>query len=320
MKIAVIGLGSIGKVHIKVIQETENSLVAVCDTDKEKLSAFSHVLGYTDYLKMLDEAKPDIVHICTPHYLHTEMILAALKRDINVLCEKPICIKAEDIPLILETEKASKAQLGVCFQNRYNPATIYAKKYLQDKKILSCHGELRWNRDKAYYAQSAWRGQKATEGGGVLINQALHTLDLMISFCGMPNSIKATCENRSLRGVINVEDTADITLYGQNEATMYATNAADKDYPVEITLQTDKGELRVLTDGVYADGTYFDCKVNNEIFGKKIYGAGHRGMIYDFYDCIKTGRKFPIDGAEAVKSVKIVLAAYESEGKEIKLC
>lgn len=320
MKIAVIGLGSIGKVHIKVIKETGNTLVAVCDTDNAKLSAFSEFVGYSDYLKMLDETKPDIVHICTPHYLHTQMILEALKRDINVLCEKPICIKEEDISLILEAEKASKAQLGVCFQNRYNPATLYAKEYLKDKKILSCHGELRWCRDKKYYAQDEWRGRKDMEGGGVLINQALHTIDLMVYFCGMPNRVKGICENKSLQGIIEVEDTAEITLYGENETTIYATNAADKDYPVEIKIQTDKGELRILTDGVYIDEVYQDCKVEHEIYGKKIYGAGHRGLIYDFYECVNLGRKFPINADEAIKAVKIVLATYESEGKDIELC
>ena len=136
----------------------------------------------------------------------------------------------------------------------------------------------------------------------------------------MPSSLKGVCENRSLQGIIDVEDTAMITLYGENEATIYATNAADRDYPVKISIQTDKGELHVLTDGVYVNGEYHDCKSSDRIYGKTIYGAGHRGMIYDFYDCVATGRKFPINGAEAVKAVRIVLTAYESEGKEIKIC
>ena len=239
MRVAVIGLGVIGKVHIKVIRETEDELVAVCDTDEEKLALYPNVKGYTDYVTMLDEIKPDIVHICTPHYLHTEMILDSLKRDIHTLCEKPICIKEEDIPIILEAKKRSKAQLGVCFQNRYNPATLFVKEYLQDQQLLFAHGELRWHRDKKYYAQDKWRGSKATEGGGVLINQALHTIDLLQYFCGMPKSVTAVCENRTLQGVIDVEDTANVTMYGKNEATMYATNAADKDYPVEITFKTN---------------------------------------------------------------------------------
>ena len=317
MRVAVIGLGVIGKVHIKVIRETEDELVAVCDTDEEKLALYPDVKGYTDYVTMLDEIKPDIVHICTPHYLHTEMILDSLKRDIHTLCEKPICIKEEDIPIILEAEKRSKAQLGVCFQNRYNPATMFVKEYLQDQQLLSAHGELRWHRDKNYYAQDQWRGKKATEGGGVLINQALHTIDLLQYFCGMPKSVTAVCENRTLQGVIDVEDTANVTMYGKNEATMYATNAADKDYPVEITFKTNEAEIRMQSDYVWINGEAYDCKQEGERYGKKVYGVGHRGLINDFYDCVKTGRKFLIDGSEAVKAVKIVLAAYSSKGLEV---
>ena len=114
----------------------QGAKIAVCDIDEEKLSLFPTVKGYMDYVKMLDESRPDAVHICTPHHLHTKMVLEALKRDIHVLCEKPLCIKEEDIPLILEAEKRSKAQLGVCFQNRYNAATLFTKEYLKHKKIL----------------------------------------------------------------------------------------------------------------------------------------------------------------------------------------
>ena len=317
MRVAVIGIGVIGKVHIKVIRETEDELVAVCDRDEEKLALYPDVKGYTDYVTMFDEIKPDIVHICTPHYLHTEMILDSLKRDIHTLCEKPICIKEEDIPIILEAEKRSKAQLGVCFQNRYNPATLFVKEYLQDQQLLSAHGELRWHRDKKYYAQDKWRGSKATEGGGVLINQALHTIDLLQYFCGMPKSVTAVCENRTLQGVIDVEDTANVTMYGKNEATMYATNAADQDYPVEITFKTNEAEIRMQSDYVWINGEAYDCKQEGERYGKKVYGVGHRGLINDFYDCVKTGRKFLIDGSEAVKAVKIVLAAYSSKGLEV---
>lgn len=314
MKIALVGLGVIGKVHSKVICETDNELVAVCDIDEEKLSLFPTVKGYTDYVKMLDESRPDAVHICTPHHLHTQMVLEALKRDIHVLCEKPLCIKEEDIPLILEAEKNSKAQLGICFQNRYNAATLFAKEYLKDKKIISAHGRLMWHRDEAYYKQAEWRGKKETEGGGVLINQSLHTVDLLQYFMGLPESVSATCENVSLQGVIEVEDTAIVLCKGEKEFSFTATNAATKDYPVEIVFYTENETLRMLSAGVFIDGVYRDCKTDGEAYGKKIYGAGHRGLILDFYDCIQTGRKFAIDGAEAAKAVKIVLAAYASKG------
>jgi predicted dehydrogenase len=179
---------------------------------------------------------------------------------------------------------------------------------------------LKWCRDENYYAQDEWRGKKETEGGGVLINQALHTIDLLQHFCGFPNVVSAVCKNRSLQGVIDVEDTATLTLCGENSATMYATNSADKDYPVTITIRTEDEEVCVSSDCVYVNGEYKSCKTDVGYYGKKIYGIGHRALIYDFYDCIQSGCKFAIDGKEAVKAVKIVLAAYASKGEKIELC
>ena len=314
MRVAVVGLGVIGKVHLKVIAETDNQLVSVCDINGDKLASFSNVSVYTDYVTMLENEKIDVVHICTPHYLHTQMIIEALNRNINVLCEKPLCIKKEDIPLILSAEQKSTAQLGVCFQNRYNTSTLLVKEYLKNEEIISATASLRWHRDKEYYLQGGWRGKKNTEGGGVLINQALHTIDLLQYFCGMPKSICAVCENLSLQGVIEVEDTATLTLFGENQVTLYATNTAERDYPVEIKVQTKSATVRMLPDCVWINEVMHDCKNISEIYGKKVYGIGHRSLIKDYYDCISANRKFEIDGKEASKAVMIVLSAYESNG------
>ncbi len=316
MRVAVVGLGGIGQVHIKAIRETKNELVAVCDVDIGKLSNFTGIKCYTDYLVMLDEVKPDVIHICTPHYLHTEMIIAGLQRNINVLCEKPLCIDEKDIPLIIDAEKNSKAQLGVCFQNRYNPSSIFVKEYLKDKEILSAHGRMMWHRDAQYYNQAAWRGNREQEGGGVLINQALHTLDLLQWFMKMPQSVVGWCSNISLQNVIDVEDSAVVLCKGEREYSLSATNAAEKDYPVEIVIKTTSETIRLLSQGVYINGKFYDCESIDVIYGKQVYGSGHNGLICDFYECISTGRKFPIDGFEGAKAVRIVLTAYASQGIE----
>ena len=111
-----------------------------------------------------------------------------------------------------------------------------------------------------------------------------------------------------------MEDTATVLCRGEKEFSLTATNTAAKDYPVEIVFYTENETLRMLSAGVFINGVYRDCKTEGEAYGKKIYGAGHRGLILDFYDCIQAGRKFAIDGAEAAKAVKIVLAAYASKG------
>ena len=100
MRAAVIGHGVIGKHHVKILSEM-GVLSAVCDVDKNALQGLEGIELYENYIEMLDKEKLDAVHICTPHHLHAEMIIAALDRSINVLCEKPLCIKEEDIPRIL---------------------------------------------------------------------------------------------------------------------------------------------------------------------------------------------------------------------------
>lgn len=319
MRVAVIGLGVIGQLHVKVIQETKNDLVAVCDVDIEKFVDYAGVKCYTDYLVMLDEVKPDVIHICTPHYLHTEMIIAGLQRNINVLCEKPLCIDEKDIPLIMEAERNSKAQLGVCFQNRYNPSSVFVKEYLQGKKIVGAHGRMMWHRDEKYYNQAAWRGNRAQEGGSVLINQALHTIDLLQWLVGMPQSVIGWCSNVSLQNVIDTEDTAVVVCKGEQEYSLSATNAAAKDYPVEIVLKTTTETIRLFAQGVYINGKFYDCESIDAMYGKQVYGSGHNALICDFYECISTGRKFSIDGFEGAKAIRIVLTAYASQGVEI-LC
>ena len=319
MKIALIGVGIIGKVHLNVIRDMNETLVGVCDIDYSKLSEFSENLRFTDYKKMIDITKPDIIHICTPHYLHREMIIYALTNNINVLCEKPLCISLDELREIENALKNTNAQLGVCYQHRYDPSIIYVKDYIKDKKITSTYGMLMWKRDKDYYNQAEWRGNKKYEGGGVLINQAIHTIDLLQLFGGMPSKITAFIENISLIGIIDVEDNATI-FSKNNKFNLVASNAANKDYPIEIKLQTPYENIRICNNEVYINDVLFECDKLDEIAGaKKVYGGGHYSLIKDYYNCIRNGKKFIIDFYEASKSLKIVLAAYRSMGKEVKV-
>lgn len=320
MRVAVVGLGVIGKVHVQTLCELSAEIAAVCDIDEKKLAEYPGICGYTDYMRMLDEIKPNVVHICTPHYLHADMIIAALERDINVLCEKPLCIREEDIERIENAERTSKAMLGVCHQNRYNDVNVYLKKYLADKKILSAYGNMVWKRDKAYYDQAAWRGTKTQEGGGVLINQALHTLDLMQWFCGMPKSVTAMVGNFSLKNVIEVEDTANIFCQGKQSFSFFATNAGGGYMEPQIVLKLISGEdVVVYPQKLYINGEKVCDEEIKKYVGKQCYGNGHKKLFANFYECLVADKKFEIDGAEAAKVIKIILAAYCSNGENIQL-
>lgn len=318
MRSAVVGYGVIGRHHAKLLSKM-GYLSAVCDINSEVLAGLDGVALYSDYTEMLEREKLDAVHICTPHYLHADMIIAALDRGIHVLCEKPMCIREEDICRILEAEKRSGAMLGVCHQNRYNAANLYVKDYIRDKELQGGVGQVSWLRDANYYRSGTWRGKWDSEGGGVLINQALHTLDLMIWFCGMPDNLSASISNLTLDGVIEVEDTAAICAKGEHGFNFYASNGSAVDLPVEITLKVSGDAIKIMPKYAVVGGEIlkFDNTAPTGI--KLCYGSGHAALLADFYDCIMTGRKFEIDGAEASKVIKVILAAYRSNGKSLKI-
>lgn len=322
IRTAIIGVGVIGLLHAKTLAALGRDIVAICDVDGQTAACVRDQYApgaelYTDWERMLDEVRPDAVHICTPHYLHADMIVGALRRDINVLCEKPLCISHEQIRRVIKAEKDSRAVLGVVHQNRFNPSNLYAKQYLEGKKIISAHASVVWHRDEKYYKSAEWRGKWSTEGGGVLINQALHTLDLLQWMSEMPESLSATCTSLTLGDVIEVEDTAVLTAFGDTPFTFFATNSAAVNMPVELTFKLEGGEIfSVFPDYVVEKGQTVTFP-KEKGGGKSYYGSGHGKLFVEFYRCLEAGEKFPIDAGEGSKVIRLILAAYESRGHKI---
>lgn len=319
MKIAIVGLGVIARVHAAALREQGKEIYAVCDIDSERLLAYPEALHFTDYETMLKEAKPDIVHICTPHYLHAQMVISALEKNIHVLCEKPLCIHKEEIAAILNAEAHSNALLGVCQQNRYKKSSIFVKNYLADKNCIGGYGTLVWERDDAYYRSGAWRGKWATEGGGTLINQALHTMDILQWMLGMPEAVAASISNLHSEPAVEVEDNAVCLFDGKTRISLLATTGAGINLPVEVVLKTEDETIRIINDTVLINDKQVDFKEDAKVFGKDCYGVGHTPLIADFYDCIESGRPFQLNGAEAAKVIRMILACYESKGKKIPI-
>ena len=324
-KIAIIGLGVIGKVHAEVLSTLGKPASALCDIDAEKAKEIRDLYApeaaiYTDWRQMIKEFCPDVIHVCTPHDLHADITVTALDADINVLCEKPLCIRTEDIDRILDAEKRSRAQLGVCHQNRYNTVNKFLKGYLSDKEITGAHGSVVWKRSSEYYASADWRGTVEHEGGGALINQALHTFDLLMWLCGEPERIAAISGNLSLRGKIEVEDTIAIRCFGKTNYTFFATVGAATNIPVELNFKLADGDyVLALPKSVIVNGQVLEADVINTSYGKECYGNGHIRLVDDFYKCLESNKPFAINGAEAAKVIRMILAAYESKGDVISL-
>ena len=325
MKIAIIGLGSIGLVHAKVLSLLNTPADALCDINPERAARMQEKYApnakiYTDWRKMLTDFRPDAVHICTPHDQHTEMIIEALGQNINVLCEKPLCTRAEDLSKILEAEAKSAATLGVCHQNRYNTVNLFLKDYLSKHPVKSAYGSVVWGRDAKYYAASPWRGDLERAGGGALINQALHTLDLLAWLCGEPDSLTAMQGNLTMNQYTNVEDTIAIHCFGNTNYSFFATICAAFDFPVELHFALENGDhLMALQKTVLLNGEVIAADEMKQALGKSCYGDGHIRLVEDFYRCLKENKPFPINGREAAKVMRMILGAYKSRGERVEL-
>lgn len=298
-KIAIIGCGSISHTHIAAIQSSNlGEIVALCDIRADRLASAAalcpHAATYGDYTALLRDADCDVVHICTPHYLHAEIAIAALNAGHDVYLEKPCALNRREAETILAAEKQSGKRVCVSFQNRLNDTTIVAKRYISDGtlgKLCGGKGLVAWHREGAYYSESGWRGKFATEGGGVLMNQAIHTLDLLQYFLGKPLKTVGQASLYKNFDVTEVEDTATayITFENGASATFYATTCNTLDSSVELELYFEKGTLRIQDETLYLlrDGTIETlCENDNRITGKACWGSGHVRMISAFYNAL----------------------------------
>ena len=325
MKVSVVGCGAISRNHLRVLKSLKDiEISSVVDIEKDRADAAAKKHGckaYYDFETMLREDKPDCIHICTPHYLHVPMAVAALKKGIHVLCEKPCAISEEGLSKLRKAQDESSASFGVCFQNRYIES-VKAVKDIIDKKIFgkveAVRAFVHWSRDENYYSDD-WHGKLSKEGGGVTVNQAIHTQDLMRYLIGSDvSSVTAHTFNDHLKGVIEVEDTVNALFNYKNGVTALfnATTAFTDNRPFMIEIICQRATLRIEGDNAYVImlGKIKQLKLRkiSDFIGKSYWGSGHAPLIKDFYDCIKKEKRFPIDAYEGGKAVEEFLAIYKS--------
>lgn len=326
LRCAIVGCGSIAQVHARALCSMPDAeLLAFADIIPERAGAMAGKYGgraYGSLEELLDHEKIDVLHICTPHYLHTPMAKAAADRGIHVFTEKPPVIDRAQWSELCELDK--KVRIGICFQNRYNGSTRSMKALLDSGragKPLGARGFVTWRREAPYYTESGWRGSLATEGGGALINQAVHTLDLMAYFLGKGRVLGASLANRHLPGVIEVEDTLEATLdFDGARGLFYAATSYCTDAPVLFELECENAALRL-------EGERFTCfwrdgKIEREDFtaaatvpGKAYWGSSHQRCIEDFYRCVRDGGPFMNDISGVGRTLELMLSIYETARK-----
>lgn len=329
LRVGLVGCGVISANHIAALLEDEGvEIVALCDTKPEKAKQRAEKFGispaiYTSFDEMLEKEDPDSIHICTPHYLHVPMAIECLKRNINVFLEKPIGISIKEIDKLKEAEKASSARVCVCFQNRFNAAVQVAKSITdEDGGVLEGYGSLFWQRGEKYYTESDWRGFYATEGGGVMINQAIHTIDLLCFFLGIPKRLSATTANHHLKGIIEVEDSCGGRIEFENGkiANFYATTACHGVDSYVVLLKSKSHRIEIMSPTrLYVDGARMDLKSPEKYISKECYGDGHFKIIMDFYNSLRSNTDVPVSIDDAIHALKVVLSSYESNGEDVEI-
>lgn len=228
VRIGIIGMGNIGKFHADYLlagKVKRAKLVAVCSTSPQKLESFKEkgVKIWGDAAQLIRSGEVDAVIVATPHYQHTTLGIAAIEAGVHVMVEKPISAHKADAERLIAAAKAHpKVKFAAMFQMRAEPRYTKIRNLIQDGEL----GQIvrvnwintDWFRSEAYYSSGGWRATWKGEGGGVLINQCLHNLDMLQWLCGMPARVRGFCQLGRFHE-IEVEDNVTVSLEWANGAS-----------------------------------------------------------------------------------------------------
>jgi predicted dehydrogenase len=355
-RLGIVGFGVQGSVYAELIADgvvTNMDLGAICDGNparRQTAESKYAVAFYQDYTAMLDSGSVDAVVLCVPSYLHPQMGIDALQHGIHVLLEKPAGVYTKQVKE-LNAVAATKPELtfAIMFNQRNNP--LYRK--IKDIISTGAIGEIRhtswiittWWRPQVYYDQAAWRGSWGGEGGGVLVNQAPHQLDLWLWICGLPQSVYAKL-GYGFRRAITVEDEATAVVdYGQGATGVLITATHDlvrtdrfeilgdsgkivvdnsatatvtrlKQPEAELSDAMDLADISKLLSGRLDLSGFYSTEV---IESESHWGVQHAGMLENFAANILEDTPLIAPGAEGINSVRLANAIHLSSwtGREM---
>ncbi len=346
VKTGIIGCGKVGHLHAVALSSvSESEFVAVCGTDTERTGRFASQYGveaYTDVREMLEKSGVQAVCICTPHPLHAQHAVLAAGVGVHVLVEKPLASSLRDCDLILEAAKAANVKVGTISQRRFYKPCQRIRKAIDDGKIgrpvLGTVTMYSW-RDEAYYNSDPWRGTWLGEGGGVLVNQAAHQLDLLRWFMGPIIEVSAYCGNLN-HPTIEVEDTAvailrfangalgQITVSNSQNPALWSKVGIHGSNGASIGVQTDGGAMFIagmssITEPP-ANDIWTVAGEENELAGWQEQDSEffrgidpttyyHGLQISDFLRAIIEEREPIITGEDGRATVELFTAIYRSQ-------
>lgn len=328
LRFGIIGVGNIAPVHAAAIRGTPKAeLVAVATRDPERGKAFVNQYGgrwYGDYQELLACPGVDAVSLCTPHDLHLPMTLAAATAGKHVLCEKPMARTIAECDTMIRACETSGVALGVIFQARFEPLAAQLKDALARErlgKLLWVSSNTIWYRSDEYYQSGPWRGTWAHEGGGVVINQAIHAIDMLQWLSGMPKRV--TAKMRTLNHSIEVEDGA-LAMLEYSDGRMgliQATTAAFPGLPERlefygtngsVIFHKGKGQLEWHTVEPREDRVDQAPASSGAAAPMDISASAHTAQFQEFVQAVLEKRPPQVDGSEGRKSIELVEAIYRS--------
>lgn len=347
MNIGIIGTGSIGRFHAEAIRAMEGgSLHSIHHPDPLKSAALAAAYGVPCITKLadfLEDPELEMVTVATPSGAHLDPCLAALAAGKHVLCEKPLEISTDRIDTLIDAVEKSGKTLAAILNRRFTPAMDAFKSACNDGhfgKITSASCYVKWFRDQAYYDSAPWRGTRALDGGGALMNQAIHAIDSLLYLAGPVRSLRAMTACLAHER-IEVEDTAVAMLefesgaMGVIEASTCAWSATGQ--PARIQICGTRGSAFLADEGFevwdFMDPAPADDHVRQHLIKggtaslggndpKAIASGQHRRNFEEVVSAIRDGREPTTSAYEARKAVVVIEAIYQSAaegGKEIRL-
>ncbi len=335
--IGIIGTGSIAGHHLKSVQELNNcKLIAMASSSKERAKAASKKFGvktYASYQKLLEDKSVEVVIICTHSGNHLGPTLAAAKMGKHVLVEKPIEVSVKRADKMIAACKKAGVKLGVIFQNRFSPDYMRLKKAVRKGhlgKLILGNAYIKWFRDEAYYKSSSWKGTIKGDGGAALINQGVHTIDLLLDIMGDVKSVFGKV--RTVKHKIEGEDLGLGLLTFRNGAlgTIEGSTAITPGYPARLEIYGTKGS--VILEGGKIISWDIEDQTTKDNFSNEVSKTGfadpmainhalHKAQISDFIKAVKKNKKPQVDGKEGRRSLALIQGIYKSsrKRKEIQL-
>lgn len=325
VRFGIVGCGHIARTHAKeILALPQAELAAICDIDPEIMRSFTRRYGVTgcrDYAEMLERKDLDVVVICTPSGLHAEMGVMAASAGKHVLVEKPMALTLEDADMLIDTCEKKGVLLSVVLQNRFKPPCRLLKSAVEKGrfgKISHAGITVRWNRDDAYFINNPWRGKKG-EDGGVMMNQAIHSIDMLQWLMGQVETLFAYTATRYRP--IEAEDVGVVAIKFKSGA-LGVIEAASTVYPrnLEETIAVFGEKGTAIIGGVKADEIkiwrFNEGKEEDALYlgSEAVYceKSGHRDVLQDLIKTIETGGRIAVDGHEGRKSLEIVLGINRS--------